>query len=65
MRNWKTWLKCASIRAVKTTAQTMIATIGTATVLGDVNWKIVVSASVLSGILSMLTSLARNTRRKR
>lgn len=65
MRNWKTWLKCAAVRSIKTICQTAIATIGTATVLGDVNWKIVVSASVLSGILSMLTSLARNTRRKR
>ena len=58
MRNWKTWLKCAAVRSIKTVCQTAIATIGTATVLGDVNWKIVVSASVLSGILSMLTSLA-------
>lgn len=65
MRNWKTWLKCALIRSVKTIAQTMVATIGTATVMGDVNWTMVISASILAGILSMLTSLARNTRRKR
>lgn len=54
----KLWFKCAGIRAVKTICQTAIAMIGTATVLGDVNWQMVISASILSGILSMLTSLA-------
>ena len=54
----KKWLKCASVRAVKTIAQTAIATVGTATALGLVDWKLVVSASVLSGILSFLTSIA-------
>lgn len=54
----KEWLKAAGIRALKTTAQTAIATIGTAAVLSEVNWGIVVSASVLAGILSLLTSLA-------
>ena len=54
----KTWLKAASVRAIKTVAQTAAATIGTAAVLGDVNWLMVVSASVLAGILSMLTSVA-------
>lgn len=52
------WLKVMGIRAVKTIAQTAVATIGTATVLGNVDWKMVVSASVLSGVLSLLTSVA-------
>ena len=52
------WLRAALIRAVRTVAQTAIATIGTSAVLSDVNWKVVVSASVLSGILSILTSFA-------
>lgn len=54
----RTWLKAASIRALKTIAQTAVATIGTAVVMSQVDWKMVVSASVLAGILSMLTSLA-------
>lgn len=54
----KKWIKCAGIRAVKTIAQTAVATIGTSTVMGDVNWTMVVSASLLAGILSILTSLA-------
>jgi len=54
----KKWLKCAGIRAVKTIAQTAAATIGTAAVLGDVNWAMVASASVLAGVLSLLTSVA-------
>ena len=54
----RTWWACASIRALKTIAQTAIATIGTAAVLSEVNWGVVVSASVLAGILSLLTSLA-------
>jgi hypothetical protein len=53
----KSWFKCAGIRAVKTVAQTAIATIGTSAFLGDVNWISVVSASILSGILSILTSV--------
>ena len=56
--NWKTWFKAAGIRAIKTIAQTAVATIGTSAVLGDVNWVAVVSASVLAGVLSMLTSVA-------
>ena len=52
------WLRAALIRAVRTVAQTAIATIGTSAVLSDVDWKIVASASVLSGILSILTAFA-------
>lgn len=55
---WKNWLKAAGIRAIKTIAQTAIATIGTSAVMGDVNWMMVLSASVLAGILSLLTSIA-------
>ena len=51
------WAKAAGVRAVKTVAQTAIATIGTSAVMASVNWKVVVSASILAGILSVLTSL--------
>ncbi|WP_298033841.1 holin [uncultured Dysosmobacter sp.] len=56
--HWKNWLKAAGVRAVKTVAQTAVATIGTAAVLGEVNWLMVASASALAGVLSMLTSVA-------
>lgn len=54
----KKWLKKAGVRAVKTMAQTFVATIGTATVMGAVDWKMVLSASVLAGVLSIATSIA-------
>jgi hypothetical protein len=54
----KEWLKCAGIRAIKTVAQTAVATIGTAVALGDVNWVMVASAAALAGVLSLLTSIA-------
>lgn len=54
----KQWFKKAGVRAVKTMAQTFVATIGTATVIGAVDWKMVLSASVLAGILSVATSIA-------
>ena len=54
----KEWFKAAGIRAIKTIAQTAIATIGTAAVLGDVNWVMVASAAALAGVLSLLTSVA-------
>lgn len=54
----KKWIKCAGIRAIKTLCQTAVATIGTSTMLGDVNWTMVASASILAGILSLLTSIA-------
>ena len=56
--NWKTWLKAAAVRAVKTVAQTAVATIGTSAVMGEVHWLMVGSASLLAGILSLLTSIA-------
>ena len=58
MRNWKKWFKAAGVRAVKTVAQTAVATIGVGATMGDVNWVAVASASVLAGVLSLLTSLA-------
>ena len=54
----KKWLKKAGVRAVKTMAQTFVATVGTATVMGAVDWKMVLSASVLAGVLSIATSIA-------
>jgi len=55
---FKIWLKAALVRAIKTIAQTAVATIGTSVAMGDVNWGLVESASLLAGILSILTSLA-------
>lgn len=56
--NFKKWLKAAGIRAIKTVAQTAIATIGTSAIISEVNWLAVLSASALAGILSLLTSIA-------
>lgn len=58
MRDWKAWWKAAGIRAIKTVAQTAVATIGTAVVMSEVNWIMVASASALAGILSLFTSIA-------
>lgn len=55
---FKEWAKAAGIRAVKTVAQTFVATIGTSAVLSAVDWKMVISASILAGILSIATSVA-------
>ncbi len=56
--DFKTWIKAAGIRAIKTIAQTAVATIGTSAVISEVNWIMVASASVLAGVLSLLTSVA-------
>ena len=58
MEELKKWIKCAGTRAIKTIAQTAVATIGTSAVMGDVKWIAVGSASLLAGILSLLTSIA-------
>lgn len=58
IKNFKGWIKAAGIRAIKTVAQTAAATIGTAAVMGDVDWLMVGSASLLAGVLSLLTSVA-------
>lgn len=58
MKNFKAWIKAAGIRALKTVAQTAVATIGTtAAVLSDVNWAVVASSAILSGVYSLLTSV--------
>lgn len=56
-RDWKVWAKCAAMRALKTVAQTAIATIGSAALLESVNWVMVLSASALAGVLSILMSV--------
>ena len=58
MTNWKKWFRAAGIRAIKTVAQTAIATIGSSAVMGEVDWLLVGSASLLAGIASLLTSVA-------
>lgn len=57
MKLTKKWLKCALVRAIRTVAQTAIATIGTATLMGEVNWVAVASASLLAGVLSILNAI--------
>ena len=54
----KKWMRAAAVRAVKTVAQTAVATIGTAAAMGEVNWTLVLSAAALAGVLSLLTSVA-------
>ena len=58
MKKWKSWLKAACVRAIKTVAQTAVATIGTSAFLSQVDWRMVISASILAGVLSLLTSVA-------
>lgn len=58
MKNYKKWLRCAGVRAIKTVAQTAVSTIGVSAVMSEVNWVAVCSASLLAGILSLLTSIS-------
>lgn len=58
MKNYKKWLRCAGVRAIKTVAQTAVSTIGVSAVMSEVNWIAVCSASLLAGILSLLTSIS-------
>lgn len=58
MRDWKKWARAAGVRAIKTVAQSAVAAVGSVTVLGAVDWRVVVSTAVLAGILSLLTSIA-------
>ena len=55
--NFKLWIKCAGIRAIKTVAQTAVGSIGASAVFSEVNWKIVVSSALLAGVVSLLTSI--------
>lgn len=57
-KNFNKWIKCAGIRAIKTVAQTAVGLIGTSLVFTDVNWQVVLSASLLAGVTSILTSIA-------
>lgn len=57
-KKWKLWAKAAGIRAVRTTAQTAVAAIGTGAVFSEVNWLMVLSCSLLAGLMSLLTSVA-------
>ena len=57
INNFKKWVKCAGIRAIKTVAQTAVGSIGASAVFSEVNWKIVVSSALLAGVVSLLTSI--------
>lgn len=58
MRDWKLWFKAAGIRAIKTVAQTAVGTIGSSALFSAVDWRMVVSASLMAGVVSLLTSVA-------
>ena len=58
MKNFKLWIKCAGIRAIKTIAQTAVGSIGASAIFSEVDWKIVVSGALLAGVVSLLTSVA-------
>ena len=58
MRNWKIWIKCAGVRAIKTVAQTAVGVIGASALISEVNWITVISAAALAGVVSLLTSVA-------
>ena len=58
MKNWKTWIRAAGIRAVKTVAQTAVGVIGAGALITEVNWPTVVSSAALAGVVSLLTSVA-------
>lgn len=58
MRDWRKWWKAAGVRAIKTVAQTAVATIGTSAMISEVDWLMVGSAALLAGVLSLLTSVA-------
>lgn len=58
MRDWKQWTKAATVRAIKTVAQTAVGVIGASTAVSSVDWKVVVSSAVLAGVVSILTSVA-------
>ena len=58
MRNWKNWIKCAGVRAIKTVAQTAGGVIGASALISEVNWATVISAAALAGVVSLLTSVA-------
>ena len=58
MRNWKNWIKCAGVRAIKTVAQTAVGVIGASGIISEVNWATVISAAALAGVVSLLTSVA-------
>ena len=60
MRDWGKWFKAAGVRAIKTVAQTAVATIGTSAVMGDVNWVMVGSASLLAGLVIRVVKAVRN-----